>query len=608
MLRSGYVSNGQVVFYEGADRIYQREYAFENISCLSIPDTIVAIQSEAFTGCHELTAISIPDSVKKISTYCFSHCSGLTKVVLPNGLKVIDKDVFKGCTSLKEIIIPDSVTKIAEEAFYECSSLSKVVLPGKLKTIGKDAFYKCPITKVHIPGSVRSLNGFNCTNLEEVIIDEGVEIIGEGGFRECASLTSLTIPESVNTIEHAAFMGCTSLKSLILPKKMAVLEDEVFRGCSQLERIDIPEGVTKIPHLVFVGCTSAHIHFSSTVNEFNVKTEKEDELHWHPDYFNQGYNDIKSISVSADNEVLSMESDCLVDKQKRELLYVLANASAFPANLKSINLQSGFFPPLFDVEELVIPEGVTYLSELPFQKMRKLKKLVLPVSLKKAGSTNLWGISIFFNHYPFSSVAASPDFFLSNRFTRLPMRLDFIGIESVTDELRHKVKERFGALDWLCVYAGGQLIYPAAEVMQAREETISLFRATFDPGGFAFDFDESNQRISVTVFDSLIMHYKLQKDAYGDDLAFLLDVATAYRDALNPYITASSDARIFTKSEWKGYGGTTKYISSEPFPGVHVILKLEQGAVAEAYRALDDLEMAYQVMMSKYGEKVKELV
>ena len=144
MLSSGYIQDGQVVFFEGADRIYQKEFRRKKISGVSIPDTIQAIQSEAFASC-DLTSITIPDSVKKIGTRCFEGCTGLKKVVLPSGLKVIDEYVFRECSSLEEIVIPDSVTKIAKGAFMGCGSLSKVVLPKKLKTIEEYAFSNCKI-------------------------------------------------------------------------------------------------------------------------------------------------------------------------------------------------------------------------------------------------------------------------------------------------------------------------------------------------------------------------------------------------------------------------------------------------------------------------------
>ena len=194
MHSSGYIFDGQVVFNEGAETIYAKEYSGKEISRVSIPDTILNIQSAAFASCRDLTSITIPDSVNKIGPHCFEGCTGLTSVVLPNGLEVIDECVFKGCTSLQEIIIPDSVTIIADGAFSGCSSLSRIILPGNLRiigsrafaecglesivvlpfcieSIGQDAFYKCPMTKIHMvplalpPGrSIYSNDSYNINN------------------------------------------------------------------------------------------------------------------------------------------------------------------------------------------------------------------------------------------------------------------------------------------------------------------------------------------------------------------------------------------------------------------------------------------------------------
>ncbi len=631
MLTSGYVSDGQVVFFEGVDKIYQREYQHEKISSVTIPETVAAIQSEAFAHCASLTSIFIPDSVKKISTRCFDGCTGLKKVVLPSGVKVIDEYVFYGCTGLEEIVIPDSVTKIARGAFSGCTSLSKVILPGKLKTIGKnafrgcklesiafpdsletiemDAFAECPLTRLHIPSHVKSLNGFRSTNLEEVIMDEGVETISESCFEGCASLVSLAIPESVRKIARSAFGDCTSLRMLKLPKNMEILENEVFRGCSKLERIDIPEGVTKIPSKLFSGCTSAHVHLSSTVREF-VST-----------------GDMASMSVSSANEVLAMESDCLIDKLKHELLYVLPHATAFPETLKSINLPDGFFPPLLDVEELVIPEGVTHISSLPFRLMRKLKKLVLPVTLQSLGYS-------FLREYPFSSISVPPDLLLSEGLYSWPARVDLTGIESVSEELRLEIEKRFASgWSWgsngTSVYFDGQLVFPAAEVLRAREEArekarlekmrremtekiedmtiFSLCQTTFEPQGFKFDYLESENKLSVTVFDSLKIEYVLAMDTAQTDLAFLLEVAASYRNALNPYISASSDPHLVINPDWKKYDGT-KYLSCRLFPDVIVRMSLEPGAVAAAFQALENLENAYTDMLCKYGDRAEKLI
>ena len=51
MLSSGYIENGQVFFFDGVDKIYQKKFRGKKINSVTIPDTVEAIQSEAFAGC-----------------------------------------------------------------------------------------------------------------------------------------------------------------------------------------------------------------------------------------------------------------------------------------------------------------------------------------------------------------------------------------------------------------------------------------------------------------------------------------------------------------------------------------------------------------------------
>ena len=52
--------------------------------------------------------------------------------------------------------------------------------------------------------------------LEEVILPESLEVIGEGAFMHCQSLKSVTIPSGVKTIEWGAFYGCERLSEVKL--------------------------------------------------------------------------------------------------------------------------------------------------------------------------------------------------------------------------------------------------------------------------------------------------------------------------------------------------------------------------------------------------------
>ena len=54
---------------------------------------------------------------------------------------------------------------------------------------------------------MRELGGTfdNCGVLEQVVLNEGLEIIGGNCFSRCDDLTTVEIPKSVKTIHGAAF-------------------------------------------------------------------------------------------------------------------------------------------------------------------------------------------------------------------------------------------------------------------------------------------------------------------------------------------------------------------------------------------------------------------
>ena len=84
---------------------------------------VTSIGDAAFDYCENLTSISIPDSVTSIGNSAFFYCKNLTSIELPNTLTNIDAYAFGGCESLKNIIIPDKITIIKENTFGYCKNL-----------------------------------------------------------------------------------------------------------------------------------------------------------------------------------------------------------------------------------------------------------------------------------------------------------------------------------------------------------------------------------------------------------------------------------------------------------------------------------------------------
>ncbi|WP_134353425.1 leucine-rich repeat domain-containing protein [Flavobacterium psychrophilum] len=156
---------------------------------------VTAIGESAFVHCNNLTSVTIPNSVTTIGDYVFGDCFGLTSVTIPNSVITINRGAFAGCSGLTSVTIPNSVTTIRENAFADCSGLTSVTIPNSVTSIGDYVFGGCSgLTSVTIPNSVTTIK--------------------EGTFFHCSGLTSVTIPNSVTAIGEDAFAGCRSLKTV----------------------------------------------------------------------------------------------------------------------------------------------------------------------------------------------------------------------------------------------------------------------------------------------------------------------------------------------------------------------------------------------------------
>ncbi|WP_134388406.1 leucine-rich repeat domain-containing protein [Flavobacterium psychrophilum] len=180
---------------------------------------VTAIGESAFEHCNNLTSVTIPNSVTTIGNYTFVGCSGLISVTIPNSVTTIGDGSFARCSGLTSVTIPNSVTTIGDEAFADCSGLTSVTIPNSVTTIGDGSFAECSgLTSVTIPNSVTT--------------------IGDGSFARCSGLTSVTIPNSVITINRGAFALCSGLTSVTIPNSVTTIRENAFAGCSSLRTVN----------------------------------------------------------------------------------------------------------------------------------------------------------------------------------------------------------------------------------------------------------------------------------------------------------------------------------------------------------------------------------
>ena len=108
-----------------------------------------------------------------------------------------------------------AVTEIMDDAFRGWTNLREVVFePGsRLRRIGNYAFVGTALREFATPEGLREIGRgtfMNCKELRTVKLNEGLESLGEGAFRD-SGMEKVHLPSSLKTMNENAFAGCGNL-------------------------------------------------------------------------------------------------------------------------------------------------------------------------------------------------------------------------------------------------------------------------------------------------------------------------------------------------------------------------------------------------------------
>ena len=287
---------------------------------LVLPNDIETLNTNAFSGCTNLTSITMSNNVQTIGNNAFSACINLTSITIPDSVTTIGTDVFFNCNELQSITLPNntSFTEIPDQFFEYLSKLESITIPNNVTKIGSNAFLGCErLQSVTLPNN------------------PGFTEIEAGAFQNCKELESITIPDSVTTIGWSAFFGCERLQSVTLPNNPGFTEigTSLFEGCESLESISIPASVTTIGQDAFKDCTSLE-SITGRGNTFSLTA----------DAF-AGCTNLSRLYVSTPQYItISSNVFSSLDSTKRVIIDLGSVNQAIAANNKLITLQgSGTF-------------------------------------------------------------------------------------------------------------------------------------------------------------------------------------------------------------------------------------------------------------------------
>lgn len=162
---------------------------------LTIPNSVVAINDNAFNNCWHLTGtLVIPNSINTIGISAFQNCDGLSEIIMGNNVLVVGNTAFYSCSGLLKVTLPHPVTVIGIEAFRYCTQLSEINMQSmQAPSIGWDVFSDNATGRViNIPcGATENYSAGYWTEWTDALNEmcDGLEIIVEVNPLEAGNAT-----------------------------------------------------------------------------------------------------------------------------------------------------------------------------------------------------------------------------------------------------------------------------------------------------------------------------------------------------------------------------------------------------------------------------------
>ena len=182
----------------------------------------------------ELTNGEMTDNVCRVLNRSYKTLLTLDLKGVSN--TTIADEAFKGCYNLKTLRLPAQLTKVPYMAVADCKSLQEITIPATVEEIDNSAFENCrSIRSITFEGAVAPQGAAQYAPTTGCALWR----IGNWAFYNCHELQNLLIPEGVTEIGDAAFYGCVYLQDMVLPGTIETIGDNAFALCSKLQKITV---------------------------------------------------------------------------------------------------------------------------------------------------------------------------------------------------------------------------------------------------------------------------------------------------------------------------------------------------------------------------------
>ena len=230
--------------------------------------TVTGLGDELFRGRKELKTVELPDTIRTIGAACFAQ-TGLVSFEAPADLTYIGDSALCYC-AMKSFTVPERMHCVPD-GLLAFSQVENVVIHDGVEEIRDFAFAGCEnLRHIHLPSGLETVGegAFQKSGLEEIRLPGSIKHIHIQAFKDCENLKHVDLSDfndgsegsgensaSFHEIPAQCFFQCTGLQKIELPRCIRKIGNAAFAK-SALEEIVLNEGLEKMDVQAFSDCNN----------------------------------------------------------------------------------------------------------------------------------------------------------------------------------------------------------------------------------------------------------------------------------------------------------------------------------------------------------------
>ena len=288
---------GHVVLPRGITQIYTDAFAGSDIESFESTEDLALIYGGAFSNCRKLKTVTIvpnPSGVK-MGGFPFLGCT-IDRLTLPvsslpsdSSGSALSKAVIgtlvltsNGTPAIRDIV-PDFAC-FSTTINSNIVTIREIILEDGIESIGDCAFADIHgLKSIKMTGSVTHVGRQALRSsdyLDEAVISahlleyencratilyaKNVTVTGKGRFSGFGGVLveSVVFDADIEEFPQDAFSGCRNLTKLVLPKSLRRIYCRAFANCTSLTDLYLPDGIVEVREDLFQG-TSMRVHITN---------------------------------------------------------------------------------------------------------------------------------------------------------------------------------------------------------------------------------------------------------------------------------------------------------------------------------------------------------